>query len=418
MKNRILKALVLAGGYDQIALISELKKRGYFVILADYFENPPARKYADQFAQISTLDEEKIYDVGKNENVDLVITACTDQALLTAANVSERLGLPFYISGEQARNVTNKYYMKQKFKEYGIASPEYTMLEYMKEDELQTLTKFPYVVKPCDCNSSKGVIKTENMHELVGAVEKAFQLSRSKKVVVEQYVSGAEISIDVWIHNAKPQVLAVSETKKMNAEKGVFTIYQSKYPMELTDRTEQEIRKIALQICEAFQLKNGPMLIQAVLQNEKVYVLEFSARMGGGSKYKFIQSVCGINIMEQYVNFVIDHDSSNIMPSPSPLYYEMDYIYAYPGIIDKISGVDDLKKRNIIEAVFYYKTMESEITQKLVSGDRVMGVLIGADTPKKLLEKRQEMLNNVKIIDKNGKDIMYRECFLRTMETR
>ena len=43
-KNSKLKALVLAGGYDQIALIKELKKRDYEVLLADYFENPPAKK--------------------------------------------------------------------------------------------------------------------------------------------------------------------------------------------------------------------------------------------------------------------------------------------------------------------------------------------------------------------------------------
>lgn len=46
-KNSKLKALVLAGGYDQIALIKELKKRDYEVLLADYFENPPAKKEAD-----------------------------------------------------------------------------------------------------------------------------------------------------------------------------------------------------------------------------------------------------------------------------------------------------------------------------------------------------------------------------------
>ena len=49
-KNSKLKALVLAGGYDQIALIKELKKRDYEVLLADYFENPPAKKEADFFA--------------------------------------------------------------------------------------------------------------------------------------------------------------------------------------------------------------------------------------------------------------------------------------------------------------------------------------------------------------------------------
>ena len=39
-----MKALVLAGGFPQIALIQELKKRDVYVILADYYEEPVAKK--------------------------------------------------------------------------------------------------------------------------------------------------------------------------------------------------------------------------------------------------------------------------------------------------------------------------------------------------------------------------------------
>ena len=313
-KNSKLKALVLAGGYDQIALIKELKKRDYEVLLADYFENPPAKKEADSFAQISTLDEDRIYEFAKKERVNLVITACTDQALLTAANVSEKLGLSFYLNSNQARNVTNKFYMKRKFKEYGVPSADYRMYEKEDKIELSTLVNFPYVVKPCDCNSSKGVIKTNNVKELETAVKNAFQLSRSKKVVIEQYISGKELSVDLWIDNGKPQLLAVSETKKMNIEKGIFTIYQSLYPVEIDDLIKQKIISTAIQICNAFELEKGPMLIQAILCNQELYVLEFSARMGGGSKYKFIQYVSGIDIMNQYVNLIVDNDNVSIKP--------------------------------------------------------------------------------------------------------
>ena len=52
--NNKKKALVLAGGYDQIALIAELRKKKYYIILADYLDNPPAKKEADCFMQVST----------------------------------------------------------------------------------------------------------------------------------------------------------------------------------------------------------------------------------------------------------------------------------------------------------------------------------------------------------------------------
>lgn len=55
-----MKAIILAGGYDQIALIQELKKRGFETILIDYYENPPAKNFADNHYQVSTLDIEAI----------------------------------------------------------------------------------------------------------------------------------------------------------------------------------------------------------------------------------------------------------------------------------------------------------------------------------------------------------------------
>ena len=110
-----MKALVLAGGFPQIALINEIKSRGIEVVLADYYAEPVAKKYADIFYQVSTLDVDGIREVAKKEKADFLITACTDQALLTVARVSEELGLPCYIDYKTALNVTNKAYMKEVF---------------------------------------------------------------------------------------------------------------------------------------------------------------------------------------------------------------------------------------------------------------------------------------------------------------
>ena len=71
--------------------------------------------------------------------------------------------------------------MKQKFKENNISSADYRVFEdILEEKEIFNFNNFPYVVKPCDCNSSKGVQKVENSQELKRAINKAFSLSRSK----------------------------------------------------------------------------------------------------------------------------------------------------------------------------------------------------------------------------------------------
>lgn len=150
-----MKAIILAGGYDQIALIQELKKRGFETILIDYYENPPAKNFADNHYQVSTLDIEAIKKIAIKENVHLVTTACTDQALLSIAKVSEELVLPCYIPYKKALNVTNKKYMKNVMNKSGIPTAKHKVVSDIKSIDLSEF-KFPIVVKPTDCNSSKG----------------------------------------------------------------------------------------------------------------------------------------------------------------------------------------------------------------------------------------------------------------------
>ena len=164
-----MKILVLAGGFDQIALIKELKQKHNYILLADYYKNPPAKEYADKFYNISTLDEKSILNLAKEEKVDLITTACTDQALLTMARTSEKLGLPCYLNSNQALAITNKYYMKQVFMDNNIQTAQFYIFDKPIEidKQIKKINFFPTIVKPCDCNSSKGVTKVNNINEFL-----------------------------------------------------------------------------------------------------------------------------------------------------------------------------------------------------------------------------------------------------------
>ena len=267
--------------------INELKQKKYYIILADYLDNPPAKKEADCFMQVSTLDEQAIYDIAKTEQVDTIITACTDQALLTVANVSEKLHMPFYLSKACAESVTNKFYMKQRFEENNIPTAMYKLYENkIDKEEFQKFNDFPYVVKPCDCNSSKGVKKVENIEQLKGAVDTAFSLSRSSKIVVEKYLSGYEISIDIWVKEYEPLILDVTKTNKMNAGTGAFTIYQSFYSIddisydlqhqiyEISKKIKGNVGKLFFDASKQMQLDFAGEVWEKCISNSNLGLLE------------------------------------------------------------------------------------------------------------------------------------------------
>lgn len=397
-----MKILVLAGGSDQIALINELKSRGHETILVDYFENPPAKTYADKHIVASTLDTDRVEEIAVAEKVDLVCTACTDQALLTVAKVSEKLGLPCYISYQTGLNVTNKSYMKKVLMSNKIPTAKFIILDKLDMGAIQDF-KYPLVVKPVDCNSSKGVKRIDSAEELPKYLEEAINFSRTKTAIVEEFKIGEEISADFYIENGVAKYLSATNSFKIPNRKS-FTILGSAYPV-VDEQQKTKLIDIATNIAKAFELDNCPLLIQLIANGNDINVIEFSARMGGGSKYKLIEVLSGVNIMSKYVDRILGAYPS-VEPSKQVNYCKMVYTYCTPGVIDHVEGLDEMKANKVVDEYFLYKTKGMEITHSETSGDRPAGYLVTADTEEELNAKIKEVDNRIKVVDMKGADIL------------
>ena len=397
-----MKILVLAGGSDQIDLINELKKRGHKVVLVDYYPNPPAKRFADKHIQESTLDTEKVKQIAVSEKVDMVCTACTDQALLTVAKVSEELSLPTYLSYQTALNVTNKSYMKKVMMDNDIPTSKYMIVD-KADAKLARNFHYPLVVKPVDCNSSKGVVKVFDEKEVEDAIANAISLSRTQTAVVEEFISGEEVSADFYIQGNEVKFLCATKSNKIKNTTS-FTITQSYYPV-INEAQEAKLTVIAGKIAKAFDLKDTPLLVQLILHGDDFYVLEFSARMGGGSKHKVIETISGVDIMKVYVDRILGAKPT-VNPRKMVRYATMNYVYCNNGMFVRIEGREEIRKNKLIVADFQYKMENNLITKHETSGDRVMGYLVVADTLQEMAEKIKTIDNTLKIIDDKGNDIM------------
>lgn len=402
-----MKALVLAGGFPQITLLKEISKRGITTILADFFESPVAKPYADKFYQASTLDVDAITEIAKNEQVDFVITACTDQALLTVAKVSESLGLPCYIDYQTALNVTNKSYMKKVFSEYNISTAKHTVMGELDVNQIENM-RWPLIVKPVDCNSSKGVKKVTNHEELKVAFDDAVKLSRTDTAIVEEFIEGEELSADIYVENGVAKLLSISTLDKIpNNDK--FVIFRGFYSYEKTERVRSIVEKTAQQIADAFGLKNSPMLIQMIYDGENVFVLEFSARTGGGVKYRLIERASGFDVISAVVDLTLGKKPTVVKTMPENKFIANEFIYCKPGMFDRLDGFEELKEQNIISDYYLFKWQGAEFTTIENSGDRIAGFSVQADNIEELRKKHIEAVSKMKVLDKNGNDMMRKD---------
>lgn len=403
------KILVLGGGADQIDLILDLKSRGYYTILVDYYTNPVAQSYADRHIQASTLDKELVLEIAKQEKVENLITACTDQALLTVAYVAEKLNFKTQFSYEQARNVTNKLYMKQIMWNADIPTSKFVNIKDLSEGvgDLQ----YPLMVKPADCNGSYGVRKVNTPEELSLFFDNAAQASRTGRVIVEEFKEGTEVGIDCYILNGKAHLLMWGQVNKKKIGDSVLLIFQTFIPASLSEKAKQNIQMIADSIARVFNLNNTPLLLQTLINGDDVNVIEFAPRIGGASKHRTIKIKTGFDILHANVGSLLNGEEPILELSDNPYYYSRNHIYAYPCCFDRIEGADQLIANGILEEIVPFKTSGMSVGNSMASRDRVGSFLVKGKTMEELKNKISIAVEQLKVYDIEGNEVMNREIF-------
>ena len=398
-----MKALVLCGGKPQIALIHELKRRNITAILADANDKAAAVQYADVFYNVSTLDVVGIEKIALAEKVDCILSVCADQMLLVAAQLSEKLNLPCYIDYETAKNVSSKEYMKRIFVENNIPTAKYIVGSSISLSVIEGLN-FPLIVKPVDCYSSRGVKKVLNYDELLSAFENAKNLSRTGTVIVEEFVEGLELSVDIYVENGKVNILCIRSLDKIpNSEK--FIICLGNYPAKISLATKGRVQDVAQKIVEAFGLVDTPMLIQMKINDEQIHILEFCARTGGGIKYRLLPKVCGFDVVKAVLDLTLG-EKPHVNIKPLNTFIVDEFLYCNPGILDHTEGFEELLKDGIIDHYEVYKSAGYQFDEISSSGDRVAYFSVVADTEAELRRKHQIAASVVKAVDNKGKDLI------------
>ena len=87
------KVMVLGAGRGQIPIMEILHQYGYQVIAASVQGNYPGFKIADQVLYVNVADKENILKYALKEEICAIITDQLDEGVLTAAYVSEKMGL-------------------------------------------------------------------------------------------------------------------------------------------------------------------------------------------------------------------------------------------------------------------------------------------------------------------------------------
>ncbi|PAB60186.1 carboxylate--amine ligase [Anaeromicrobium sediminis] len=353
--------MILGAGKLQLNCIKRAKELGYEVVATDYLTDSPGKKIADYEALADTFSPSEVLREAKRFNVDGILTVGTDQPVLTAAIVSEELGLKTLLDSETAKRVTNKKLMKSIFKKENIPTTNYVEIPIdFQSDEISNL-KFPLVVKPADSQGQRGIFKVYSEDELRQCIANTFSYTREDKVILEEYYENIEITVTGWALEGHSYILSVTDRVTFEDDSKIGICVSHEYPTIKFKNYHEEISEVTQKIVTAIGIKEGPLYFQMFIGEEGLKVNEIACRIGGAYEDEFIPHITGVDILTMNI---LDVMGENIDTS---ILKEYDFVkdnkllsiqlfFAKDGSIEKMTDLNKVRTfPGLINAGYNFK---------------------------------------------------------------
>lgn len=376
------KTVVMLGGSRlQIPAIEAAQRLGFRVICADYDPEAAGFAVADKASLTSTLDVDAVEELARREGADFVITSTSDAPVRVAALVSERLGLSTGISSEDAVCATQKDAMRARLAEHGVPIPEFFACDTVEEFGA-ALDHFGYdcIAKPADSAASRGVrlIAPADRGRPVSELFASFRaFSRKGTVMVEERISGSEVSVEAMTVGGETVVLSI--TDKMTTEPPYFVELGHSEPSRLPPDAQEAIRAIARRTVEAIGIVSGPSHTEVMLTDDGPKVIETAARLGGDFiTSRLVPLSTGIDVVEGSVAVALGlpYDFSPKARRGSAIRF---ITVSQPGVVESVSVPDEVEGAEGVEEISLYLSPGDRIGAPHSSNDRIGHVICSGD---------------------------------------
>ena len=192
--------LIVSGGIEAVDVARRAKDMGLYVVVSDRDLEAPGFAFCDSrlIADVYGADETAAAAdrfSRKIRRIDGVICAAAD-APLTVAAVCEKLRIAG-ISRESALLASDKLAMKERFRQAGVPVPWFAPVETPQAlARIAVERGSDLVIKPGDSRGSRGVQRIASVRDLNQAFALAQSHSPTQRVMVEQFLSGPQVSTE------------------------------------------------------------------------------------------------------------------------------------------------------------------------------------------------------------------------------
>lgn len=388
------KLMIVGASVLQLPAILKAKEMGLNVAVVDFNPQAIGIPYADKYYNASTMDEDAVLAAAEDYKPDGIMTLATDMPMRGVAKTSDKLNL-HSINYETAVKATDKYDMIKAFKEHDVPSPWFFVVDTLEElKEHDSDVTFPCIIKPTDNAGSHGVAKVYSFQELLDNYEYAHSCSRHGKVIIEEFLDGPEVSVEVMVVNGVVNILQI--TDKITTEAPHFVELGHTQPSQLPMETQEAIRKVTIAACKAIGIDKGPAHVEMKVTNRGPVMIELGARMGGDNiTTHLVPLSTGIDMVGSTIKVALGEEP-DIEPSlhcgSAIRYFQVPF-----GTIKAIENVDEAKQIPGVKQITFTKEVGEESTPIHCSNDRIGFVIAQGATAKDAIKACEEAMKVVQI---------------------
>lgn len=265
------------------------------IIAADAGTMAPASYVADETVLVPRVDAPNyiaaLLDICVENKIKMLTSLIDTDLLLISEHKQqfENIGVKLLLCAAETNAIAfDKIKTNEFFVSNNIDTPR-----TLTDNETQNLTAkdLPVLLKPWDGSSSVGVHKVENLDDL------QFYLETVKHAMVQEFISGEEYTVDVYV-NFNGQVKCAVPRKRLEVRAGEVSKALTERDQMIIDKTVELVQKLPGAL--------GCVTVQCFkTKDDKVKFIEINPRFGGGFPLSvhaganfpkwIIQELCGLN---------------------------------------------------------------------------------------------------------------------------
>ncbi len=400
------RLLVLGAGRHQTPLIASAVSRGIHTVALDYYTDSPGKRVASEVVLADALDVDAVLAAAIETRVDAITTVGTDQAVLVAATVAAKLGLPFHITPERALAATNKVQMRRALEEAGVQMTDGVVLGPDDPAKLASNVPLPCVVKAADSQGQRGMQRVDGLSLMEQAVHLARAASRTSTVVVERFEAGPELTITTWMRDGEPAFLMAADRHTYNPSPAIGICLRHVAPSVFSHRSA-ELEAVALGVSRAFGVRDGPLYIQLLATPNGFKVVEAASRVGGGHEAQLFDHMFGLQLIEMSIDLSFGTEVRDAPLCSDGRAGLVNFVIARPGRMNTLTDMNALVRAGRIDEGQWYVNAGFVQGPIVDSMGRVGAFITTGANRADVLAEADEIYRSLSALDGSGNELIF-----------